>query len=143
MASEIEVGTLIGILIGEGHFGGDGRQPHVTLRMNIRHESLFHWIDDTFPGGKLYGPYHHDGRHYYQWMARGIYLREILLPLLERHLTPDVDAESFSRFLKMKSRYARQLGLLPAGTADTEPEAAPVGTDAAAAFALLRHAVEP
>ena len=52
----------MGLLIGEGHFGGDGRQPGVTLRMHVRHASLFNWIQETFPGGKLYGPYNHDGR---------------------------------------------------------------------------------
>ena len=71
MASEYELGLLVGLLVGEGHFGGDGRQPQITLRMHVRHEAMFHWIERTFPGGKLYGPYHHDGRHYYQWMARG------------------------------------------------------------------------
>ena len=68
------------MLVGEGHFGGDGRQPQVTLRMHVRHEALFNWIERTFPGGKLYGPYNHDGRHYFQWMARGNYLREVLVP---------------------------------------------------------------
>lgn len=79
---EFDEGFLLGLLVGEGHFGGDGRQPHVTLRMHVRHERLFRWIDERFPGGRLYGPYHHGGRDYYQWMARGEYLRETLLPLL-------------------------------------------------------------
>ena len=39
--TEFEVGFLLGILAGEGHFGGDGRQPEVTLRMHTRHERLF------------------------------------------------------------------------------------------------------
>ncbi len=34
-----------GILVGEGHFGGDGRQPQVTLRMHVDHEALFRWLD--------------------------------------------------------------------------------------------------
>ena len=56
-ASEFEHGFLFGLLVGEGHFGGDGRQPQVTLRMHIRHEGLFRWLEATFPGGRLYGPY--------------------------------------------------------------------------------------
>ena len=62
---------LIGLLIGEGSFGGDGQQPQVTLRMHVRHEALFRWLVGRFPRTKLYGPYHHGGRSYYQWMARG------------------------------------------------------------------------
>jgi hypothetical protein len=105
MATDSEEGLLIGLLIGEGHFGGDGRQPHVTLRMHTDHEALFRWIERTFPGGRLYGPYHHGGRHYFQWMARGEFLREVLLPLLDRHLTPDLDGKVFDRFRAMKENY--------------------------------------
>lgn len=100
-----EEGFLVGILVGEGHFGGDGRQPQVTLRMHTDHESLFRWIERVFPGGRLYGPYHHGGRSYFQWMARGKFLREELLPILERHLGAELDAKSHQRLLAMKKRY--------------------------------------
>lgn len=103
--SSFEVGVLVGILIGEGHFGGDGRQPHVTLRMHTDHEALFHWLMATFPGGKLYGPYHHGGRSYYQWMARGPFLRDTVLPLLDAHLTPQLDGKAAERLTAMKARY--------------------------------------
>jgi len=105
MPEPFEVGLLVGLLVGEGHFGGDGRQPQVTLRMHVRHERLFHWLVRVFPGGKLYGPYDHGGRHYYQWMARGTYLRTVICPLLEQHLTPEVDAYAHGRFVTMKERY--------------------------------------
>ena len=109
MASEFEHGLLVGLLVGEGHFGGDGRQPQVTLRMHVRHEAVFRWLERTFPGGKLYGPYHHDGRHYYQWMVRGTYLRDELVPLLREHLSPDLDGHSYGRFSQMVERYASRL----------------------------------
>jgi len=103
--SDFETGFLLGILVGEGHFGGDGRQPQVTLRMHTDHEALFRWLEATFPAGKLYGPYHHGGRSYYQWMVRGAALRDQLLPLLERHLTAELDGKAFRRFQEMKRRY--------------------------------------
>jgi len=103
--SDFDNGFLVGILVGEGHFGGDGRQPHVTLRMHTDHQQLFFWIMDKFPGGRLYGPYHHGDRSYYQWMARGAFLREYLVPLLDRHLTPDLDTRAYTRYCEMKSRY--------------------------------------
>ncbi len=106
MATEFEKGFLIGLLVGEGHFGGDGRQPQVTLRMHVRHEAIFRWLERTFPGGKLYGPYHHGGRHYFQWMARGSYLRDHLVPVLEEGLSPELDAPSHERFAEMMQRYA-------------------------------------
>ena len=76
MPTQFDVGFLVGLLVGEGHFGGDGRQAQVTLRMHVRHEAIFRWLERTFPGGRLYGPYHHGGRDYLQWMARGPYLRD-------------------------------------------------------------------
>jgi hypothetical protein len=115
MATDFEEGVLVGLLVGEGHFGGDGRQPHVTLRMHERHEVMFRWIDRTFPGGRLYGPYDHGGRRYYQWMARGRYLREELVPLLEGRLSAVLDDYARGRFDAMVARYTRQLHTGPTG----------------------------
>lgn len=100
-----ELGFLIGVLVGEGSFGGDGRQPQVALRMHTRHRSLFEWLLASFPGARLYGPYHHGGRSYYQWMARGRFLREVLVPILDRHLTAELDEYAYDRYLTMKERY--------------------------------------
>jgi len=116
---------MVGLLVGEGHFGGDGRQPQVTLRMHVRHEALFNWIEQTFPGGKLYGPYNHDGRHYFQWMARGSYLREVLMPILDQYLTAQLDAASAERYEEMKARYHRRLGLVAQAALEEEEVSAP------------------
>lgn len=97
-------GFLLGLLVGEGHFGGDGRQPHITLRMHVRHERLFRWLERTLPDGKLYGPYNHGGRQYYQWMARGRLLRELLVPLIYEHLDL-LDDYVAERFREMCQRY--------------------------------------
>lgn len=102
---DFNVGFLLGILVGEGHFGGDGRQPHITLRMHTDHKALFEWIMEHFPGGRLYGPYNHGGRRYYQWMARGAFLREELVPMLDRYLDEQLDGKASLRFEDMKARY--------------------------------------
>jgi hypothetical protein len=94
----------VGLLVGEGHFGGDGRQPQVTLRMHVRHEQTFEWLRRTYPGSRLYGPYHHGGRSYYQWSARGRYLRDEIVPLVERHRGL-LDAYTAARFDSMCERY--------------------------------------
>lgn len=101
----LDIGFLIGILVGEGHFGGDGKQPQVTLRMHTEHEALFQWLMDRFPGSRLYGPYDHGGRSYYQWMARGPFLRDTLLPILEAHLRPEHSGRAWSRYQEMRTRY--------------------------------------
>ncbi len=105
MLTDFETGFLVGILVGEGHFGGDGKQPHITLRMHTDHENLFRWLEEKLPEGRLYGPYNHSGRRYFQWMARGDFLRLSLIPLLDRVLTPELDGKAHGRYLEMKNRY--------------------------------------
>lgn len=103
---EFDRGVVVGVLIGEGTFGGDGRQPHVTLRMHVRHEPLFRWLVDRFPRTRLYGPYTHGGRSYFQWMARGPALVHDVLPILEQRLGPDLDSHAADRLKVMCERYA-------------------------------------
>ena len=117
----LAVGYLLGLLVGEGHFGGDGRQPQITLRMHVRHEKLFRWLTTTFPGGRLYGPYHHGGRNYYQWMARGEYLRQVLAPLIAAH-ADWLDDHVAARFAAMCERYDISEGRpAPGDTSDPRP----------------------
>jgi len=104
--SEFDRGVVVGILIGEGSFGGGGKQPHVTLRMHVRHEALFRWLVERFPRSRLYGPYGHGGRSYYQWMARGDALAEDVLPVLEGAGLERLDAYAAARLHEMRIRYA-------------------------------------
>jgi hypothetical protein len=104
--TDLERGIVVGLLIGEGSFGGDGKQPQITLRMHVRHEALFRWLGERFPDTRVYGPYHHGGRSYYQWMARGRVLVRDVLPLLERELHGDLDSYAAHRLAEMCDRYA-------------------------------------
>lgn len=136
-----QAGVLLGLLVGEGTFGGDGRQPHVVLRMHVRHESLFHWLKARFPYARLYGPYHHSGRSYYQFMWRGTQLQYGLMPWLESMPWPEIDVPSYERYRQMKERYGladvpagalRFPGLSDRGRADVSP-AHPPGAESAPA----------
>src|ERR1700709_686292 len=115
--SDFDRGLLIGLLVGEGSFGGDGKQPQVTLRMHVRHEAVFMWLTERFPRSRLYGPYHHGGRHYFQWMARGDALVADLLPVLERHLTPELAPHAFARLTAMTPLYAEPIARVRARAA--------------------------
>jgi hypothetical protein len=97
-------GFLLGLLVGEGHFGGDGRQPQVTLRMHTRHALALRRLTEIIPGSRLYGPYNHGGRQYLQWMARGEALRLHLLPLLDSRIA-DLDDYAHERYCSMLERY--------------------------------------
>jgi len=109
-ATELERGIVAGVLLGAGSFGGDGRQPQVTLRMHTRHEALFRFLMRVFPRAKLYGPYHHGGRSYFQWMARGEVLATDVLPVLEAAITPEVDGHVAERIAAMKADYSEAIG---------------------------------
>jgi hypothetical protein len=104
--SEFDRGFLTGLLVGQGSFGGDGRQPQIVLRMHVRHERIFRWLEARFPSTRLYGPYHHAGRHYYQWMARGSALVDEVLPLLDLDEVTALDAHAGERLRLMCERYA-------------------------------------
>ena len=104
--TEYERGVIVGLLLAAGSFGGDGKQPQITIRMHVRHESLLAWLAERVPGSRVYGPYHHGGRSYVQWMVRGRPLVGGLLPLLEREINPRVDAHASARLSTMIDRYA-------------------------------------
>lgn len=103
--SDFDHGFLLGLLVGEGSFGGDGKQPQITLRMHTRHEVLFRWLAERFPRTKVYGPYHHGGRSYLQWMARGRTLVEDVLPLLDPERVRELDAHAGERLETMLTKY--------------------------------------
>jgi hypothetical protein len=107
--SEFDRGLFVGLMIGEGSFGGDGKQPQVTLRMHVRHEAVFRWLVDRFPDSRLYGPYHHGGRSYYQWMARGTMLVRDVLPILDGASIGVLDGHALERLQAMQERYAQYI----------------------------------
>ncbi len=72
--------------------------------MHTRHERLFHWLEAHVPGSRLYGPYEHGGRSYYQWMARGPALRDVVGPLAAGRLA-ELDSYAAGRFVEMCERY--------------------------------------
>jgi hypothetical protein len=108
--TDMELGFLLGVLVGEGSFGGDGKQPAITVRMHTRHETLFRRLLAIVPGSRLYGPYNHSGRSYFQWLVRGPALRR-LVPILDEHLVREIDGHASDRYARMKETYARELAV--------------------------------
>ena len=104
--SERDKGIVAGLLIAEGSFGGDGRQPQITLKMHVRHEQLLRWLTARFPRTKLYGPYEHGDRAFFQWMARGRALVLDVLPVLDEAGFADLDGHAAERLTRMHERYA-------------------------------------
>jgi len=74
--------------------------------MHTRHEALFRWLMERFPRTRLYGPYHHGDRSYFQWMARGQALVEDVLPVLDAALAEGIDGHAAQRLADMREQYA-------------------------------------
>jgi hypothetical protein len=108
--SELDMGIVAGLLVAEGSFGGDGRQPQIALKMHVRHEALLRWLVERFPRTKIYGPYHHGDRHFFQWMARGRALVQDVLPVLDASGFSALDAHAAERLGAMRERYADYIG---------------------------------
>ena len=87
------LGYLMGLLVGEGSFSSDGRTPALSVRLHARDPQPLAWLERTL-GGRVYGPYQSQGRHYSVWHLRGATLRRAL-PLLERYLPPSHKREQF------------------------------------------------
>ena len=102
--SEREQGIVVGLLVTQANIGGDGKAPHVILKMHVRHERLLRWLADRFPRSRLYGPYHHGDRHFFQWVARGPGLVMDVLPLLEA--AAELDGHAAERISAMTENYA-------------------------------------
>ncbi len=104
--TDFERGLVIGLLVGQGHFGGDGRQPQITVKLHVRHEQQLRRLHALFPRTKLYGPYEHADRHFYQWMARGRPLVQDVLPVLDQSTVAAIDDHAALRLAQMCERYA-------------------------------------
>jgi hypothetical protein len=103
--SERDKGVVAGLLATQGSFGGDGRQPQVSLKLHVRHELLLRWLVERFPRSRLYGPYNHGGREFFQWMARGRALVEEVLPVLDEVGLETLDPHAAERLREMRERY--------------------------------------
>jgi hypothetical protein len=104
--SDRDRGIVVGLLVTQGSFGGDGRQPQISLKLHTRHEPLLRWLEACFPRTRVYGPYSHGGRDFVQWMARGRALVEDVLPVLDEAGLAQLDPFAAERLATMRERYA-------------------------------------
>jgi hypothetical protein len=117
---EFDVGYIMGLVVGEGSFSSDRQQPLLQIRLHARDPFPLRYIADRL-GGRVYGPYRHQTRHYFIWLLRGPELRAAV-PLFRQYLPESWKREQFERWLDMhwqalsrESPAASQLH-----TADTE-----------------------
>jgi len=95
-----ELGYVMGLIVGEGSFTGDRHHPALSVKLHQRDPEPLRSLL-TALGGRIYGPYHHDGRRYLLYFLRGPALRQAI-PLFLAHLPPSWKR---SQFLAWAVRY--------------------------------------
>jgi hypothetical protein len=93
---EFEIGYIMGLVVGEGSFSADRQQPYLQLKSHARDPFPLRFLSDRL-GGRVYGPYHHQGRNYFTWLLRGSELRAAL-PLFRDYLPESWKREQFERW---------------------------------------------
>lgn len=88
-----EVGYITGLIVGEGSFTEDGKQPHLAVKLQVTDPTPIQFLKEKL-GGKVY-QHNHGGRHYWLWLLRGRDLRASI-SLFDRWLPESRKRQQFS-----------------------------------------------
>ena len=118
---EFDVGYIMGLVVSEGSFSADRRQPFLQVKLHARDPFPLRHLSDRL-GGRVYGPYHHKTRHYYTWLLRGPALKAAV-PMFRAYLPESWKREQFERWLSQHSEFFaldRGAAAPPESFSDTE-----------------------
>jgi hypothetical protein len=102
---EFDIGYIMGLVVGEGSFTADRRQPYLQVKLHVRDPFPLRHLADRL-GGRVYGPYQHQTRHYYTWLLRGPALRAAI-PIFHAYLPEGWKREQFERWLEQHADFFR------------------------------------
>jgi hypothetical protein len=100
---EFDIGYIMGLVVGEGSFTADRRQPYLQVKLHVRDPFPLRHLADQL-GGRVYGPYQHQTRHYYSWLLRGPALKAAI-PIFRTYLPESWKREQFERWLEQHSAF--------------------------------------
>ena len=99
------LGYAMGLIVGEGSFTGDRRQPSLEVKLHRRDlEPLEHL--QRILGGRIFGPYARGGRNLYAYMLRGRALRQAL-PVLQEFLPQSWKRVQFEEWQRKYAEFFR------------------------------------
>ena len=81
--SDFDAGFICGLVTGEGSFTGDRKQAALAIKLHHADPEPLRFIQERL-GGRIYGPYCHQGRRYYFWRLVGKALYAALPLFYER-----------------------------------------------------------
>jgi hypothetical protein len=100
------IAYCMGLIVGEGSFTGSGEAPWLAVKLHARDELPLLELKRVF-GGRINGPYHHDGRHFRVWMLRCRQLAEAL-EFFDRWLPPSHKREQYAIWRERWAEYFAQ-----------------------------------
>lgn len=104
--SDFDLGYIMGIIVSEGSFTGDWRNPCLQIKLHQRDVAVLEFLRDTL-GGRLYGPYNHGGRHYSMWLLRGAEL-DRAVALFAAHLPASHRRSQFLTWIAKHAHWSEQ-----------------------------------
>ena len=116
---EFDIGYIMGLVVGEGSFTADRRQPYLQVKLHVRDPFPLRHLADRL-GGRVYGPYRHQTRHYYTWLLRGPALRAAV-PIFRAYLPESWKREQFEAwFTQHRKFFELERAVQPPEPTDTE-----------------------
>lgn len=117
---DFDIGYAMGIIVGEGSFTRDRRQPYLQVKLHTRDPIPLRFLADLL-GGRVYGPYDHQGRDYFTWLLRGRDLKAAV-PLFRDYLPASWKREQFLVWWERHHQFLSQHSTgNPVGAPDTDP----------------------
>jgi hypothetical protein len=97
---DLETGYVMGLIVGEGAFTGDDHKPALGVKLHASDPLPLQALEQYF-GGKINGPYCHQGRVYRIWLLRGAELVRAL-PIFDAYLP---DSRKREQYLVWKAKW--------------------------------------
>lgn len=109
----------MGLVVGEGSFTADRQQPFLQVKLHARDPFPLRFLADRL-GGAVYGPYHHQSRHYFTWLLRGRDLRAAL-PVFEEYLPYSWKREQFDAWRAKHAPFFQRSAESPTDAGEVSP----------------------
>lgn len=98
--TDFEVGFVMGLIVGEGSFTGDGKTYAMEIKMHANDPEPIQYVQRVL-GGTIYGPYTRNKREFWHYLLRGFEMRKHIR-LFYQHLP---ESRKRRQFLKWAEKY--------------------------------------
>jgi hypothetical protein len=111
--TDFEIGYIMGLIVGEGSFTGDRKKGWLSIKLHMNDPAPLLEAQRVL-GGRIYGPYHNNGRHFLHYRLYGRELVEAL-PLFKKYLPESHKRDQFYAWLEKYYLYLHYFVRRPTG----------------------------